>query len=94
MDDEEEDEESERRDGEDTDDGSNTETTFVTEFSKRWGWISNVDAVAHTINTDWDTVFNKNVVEFLNILSYTKDKTELEKQQQKQFQNKLKQKTY
>ena len=37
MDDEEEDEESERRDGEDTDDGSNTETTFVTEFSKRWG---------------------------------------------------------
>lgn len=35
-----------------------------------------------------------NIVEFLNILSYKKDKTELEKQQQKQFQNKLKQKTY
>ena len=94
MEDEEEDEESERRDGEEELDGSDTETTFVTEFTKRWGWISNVDAVSKTINTDWDTVFNKNIVEFLNILSYSKDKTELEKQQQKQFQNNLKQKTY
>ena len=94
MEDEEEDEESERRDGEEESYGSDTETTFVTEFAKRWGWISNVDTVAKTINTDWDTVFNKNIVEFLNILSYSKDKTELEKQQQKQFQNNLKQKTY
>lgn len=90
MEDEEADEENEERDGENTDDGSNTESTFVTEFSKRWGWISFVDTVAHTINTDWDTVFNKNVVEFLNILSYSRDKTELEKQQIKQFQNKNK----
>lgn len=94
MEDEEDDEENEGGDDETEDRRSDNETTFITEFTKRWGWISNVDAVAHTINTDWDTVFNKNVVEFLNILSYSRDKTELEKQQQKQFQNKLKQKTY
>lgn len=94
MEDEEDDEENEGGDDETEDRGSDNETTFITEFTKRWGWVSNVDTVAHTINTDWDTVFNKNVVEFLNILSYSRDKMELEKQQQKQFQNKLKQKTY
>ena len=94
MADEEEDEEDEGRDGETEDDGSDTESTFITQFTKKWGWISFVDTVSKTINTDWDTVFNKNVVEFLNILSYSRDKAELERQQQKQFQNKLKQKTY
>ena len=94
MDDEEKDEEDEGRDGETENEGGNEETTFVKEFSKRWGWLSFVDTVASTINTDWDTVFNKNVVEFLNILSYSRDKTELEKQQIKQFQNKGKIKTY
>jgi hypothetical protein len=50
--------------------------------------------VSQTINKSWDDVFEKNVVEFLNILSYSRDKAELERQQQKQFQNKLKQKKY
>lgn len=94
MDDEEKDEEDEGRDGETENDGGNTENTFIKEFSKKWGWFSFIDTVASTINTDWDTVFNKNVVEFLNILSYSRDKTELEKQQIKQFQNKGKTKTY
>lgn len=90
MEDEETEEEDEGRDSEATDGGSNTETTFFAEFAKRWGWLSSVDNVAHTINTDWDTVFNKNVVEFLNILSYSRDKAELERLQIKQFQNKNK----
>ena len=88
MADEETEEEDEGRDSETEDDGNDRETTFFTEFAKRWGWISNIDTVAKCINTDWDTVFNKNVVEFLNILSYTRDKAELERQQIKEFQNK------
>ena len=94
MVDKEEDEESEGRDDKTEDDGSNGETTFITEFSKRWGWLSFVDNVAKTINTDWNTVFEKNVVEFLNILSYSRDKAELERIQIKQYQNKGKQKIY
>lgn len=90
MDDEEEGEEDEGRDDETENGGSGEEHTFAKEFNKRWGWISCVDAVAKTINTDWDTVFNKNVVEFLNVLSYSRDKAELEKQQIKEFQNKNK----
>jgi hypothetical protein len=39
-------------------------------------------------------VFEKNVVEFLNILSYSRDKAELERIQIKQYQNKGKQKIY
>lgn len=94
MDDEEEGEENEGRGDEGEDDGSGEENTFAKEFAKKWGWISSVDAVAKTVNTNWDVVFEKNVVEFLNILSYSRDKAELEKQQMKEFQNKGKTKVY
>lgn len=39
---------------------------------------------------DWDTVYEKPVVEFLNILSYVRDRNELERQQMEEFKNKLK----
>lgn len=42
------------------------------------------------MRTDWDTVYDKPVVEFLNILSYCRDRSELEKQQVEEFKNKLK----
>jgi hypothetical protein len=92
MEDEEEGEEDEGRDDEGADDGGSEENSFIKEFNQKWGWISSIDAVAKTINTDWDTVFNKGVVEFLNILSYSRDKAELEKLQMKDFQNKMKNK--
>ena len=39
---------------------------------------------------DWDRVYDKPVVEFLNILSYVRDRNELERQQMEEFKNKLK----
>ena len=89
MDDKEKDMEGEGRDGENEDEGSEEDGSFAKRFGDRWGWISSVDSVAETIRESWDVVFNKNIVEFLNILSYTKDKAELEKQQAREFQNKL-----
>jgi hypothetical protein len=41
------------------------------------------------MGVSWDAVFEKNVVEFLNVLSYSRDKAELEKQQMKEFKNNL-----
>ena len=41
------------------------------------------------MGVSWDVVFGKNVVEFLNVLSYSRDKAELEKQQMNEFKNNL-----
>lgn len=83
-------EEDEGRDGEEQDRTGEEETSVLIQFNKKWGWFSCVDSVSQTLRVDWDTVFNKNVVEFFNVLSYSKDKAELEKWQMKEFQNKLK----
>lgn len=89
MEDEESKEEDEGRDDEESDDGGDNESSFATQFNKKWGWISAIDSVAHIMNLSWDVVFEKNVVEFFNVLAYTRDKGELEKQQMKQFKNNL-----
>ena len=94
MDDEEEGEEDEGRDDENRDGEGGEGNTFLAEYNKKWGWISCIDTVSKTINTDWDTVFGKNVVEFLNILCYARDKAEMERQQMKEVQNKGKTKVY
>jgi hypothetical protein len=38
-----------------------------------------VDAVSETCRCSWDDVFRMTAIEFLNILSYRKDKMEKEK---------------
>lgn len=89
MEDKEDDEEGEGRDGEDEVDDSEEGDSVVRQFNERWSWVSCVDTVSQTLRIDWDAVFNKSVVEFLNVLSYARDKAELEKHQMKEFQNKL-----
>lgn len=42
------------------------------------------------MRTSWDEVYDKPVVEFLNMLSYVRDRDELERQQMEEFKNKLK----
>lgn len=37
----------------------------------------------------WDEAYDKPITEFLNILSYCRDRSELEKQQVEEFKNKL-----
>lgn len=38
----------------------------------------------------WDDVFDKNVIEFLNVISYIHDKKELEKRQMEDYNKKIK----
>ncbi len=45
-------------------------------FVRRWGWIANVDAVSELVRCPWNDVWEMNVMEFFNLLSYRKDKIE------------------
>ena len=49
-------------------------------FGDKWGWIANVDAASETCRCSWDEVMRWTAIEFLNILSYRKDKIAKEKQ--------------
>ena len=48
-------------------------------FAEKWGWIANVDAASETCRCSWDEVMRWPAIEFLNILSYRKDKIKKEK---------------
>ena len=48
-------------------------------FGDKWGWIANVDAASETCRCSWEEVMRWSAIEFLNILSYRKDKIEKEK---------------
>lgn len=41
--------------------------------SDKWGWIKCIDQVAQTTNRSWEEIYNLNIVEFLNTMSYIKD---------------------
>ena len=49
-------------------------------FGDKWGWIANVDAASETCRCSWDEVMRWSAIEFLNILSYRKDKIAKEKE--------------
>lgn len=49
-------------------------------FADRWGWVSCVDAVSETMRTSWDAVLAMTAMEFLNVLSYRRDKKAAEKE--------------
>ena len=51
------------------------------DFGDKWGWIANVDAASETCRVSWDEVLRWSAVEFLNILSYRKDKLDKEKRE-------------
>ena len=48
----------------------------IASLGGKWGWIANVDAVSETCRCSWDDVWRMTALEFLNILSYRKDKLE------------------
>ena len=54
-------------------------------FAERWGWIANVDAVSETCRCSWDDVWQMKVIEFLNILSYRREKMDEQKRQMEQW---------
>ena len=55
-------------------------------FEKQWGWLANVDEVSETLRVSWDTVLEKPAIEFLNVLSYRRDKAAFEADKIKQWQ--------
>lgn len=56
------------------------------EFTARWGWVRNVDAVSETCRCSWDAVWDMAVTQFLNILSYRNDKIAKETKDLEQWQ--------
>jgi len=51
----------------------------------KWGWIANIDAVSETCRISWDDTVRLSAVEFLNILSYRKDKAKMEEARLEQW---------
>lgn len=45
----------------------------VNTFSDKWSWVFNVKQVSDMVHSPWNVVFQMNIVEFLNILSFVKD---------------------
>lgn len=51
-------------------------------------WFSLIDEVSTLVHCSWDDVFNKNVIEFFNILSYNKEKNRRIKAEQEKWMKK------
>lgn len=57
---------------------------MATDTERYFSWLKCVDVVSETLRVSWDTVFQKNIYEFFNILAYRNDKDEkLRKQLEK-----------
>lgn len=67
--------------------GGGDEAGAIEGFFQRWSWFYNVDIVSETLRISWDEVLQKSVVEFLNILSYRKDKNNWERDSIKKATN-------
>ena len=52
-----------------------------TGFAWRWGWIYNIDRVSERMRISWNDAYKLNIIEFLNVLCYIKDRNDWEKQQ-------------
>lgn len=80
----------EDEEGEDGEGEGSKESTTGNTFGDSWGWIYQVDTVSETVRVSWDEVFKMNIIEFLNILCYIKDKKKEEERQMLKLKNKLK----
>lgn len=49
-------------------------------FHKQWGWIVLVNTLANNDRTKWEDILSMQVVEFLNTISFYKDKASYDKQ--------------
>ena len=88
MEDSEDGKEGEGQGGEEADGGSDEGSSYLERFSKKWGWIDSVNSVSETLRISWDDVFNKPLLEFLNVLCYIKDRRTLDEWQQKEWMKK------
>lgn len=44
-------------------------------YTDKWGWVRCIDRVAKETNRSWNDVYELNVLEYLNTLSYINDET-------------------
>lgn len=75
-----------------TDDGFGA-SGIIAKFTKSWGWIHSVVKVREATGYNVDQVFDLNVVEFLNWMSYIKSYNAMNVAIQKEEMNKSKGKT-
>ncbi len=52
---------------------------------KRWGWIITLDNLSGGDPTKWNHYYNLNVIEFLTVVAYYKDKSD-EQERQREIQ--------
>lgn len=77
-------------DGSEEDDGDGEgEDAWAKEFTQKWGWIDAAVRVKEIMGITLDDVFAVNIIYFLNILSYSRDKGEFEKRQMDNYKKKL-----
>lgn len=80
--------------GEDEDDESGGGDSPAKRFAKKWGWVSSVDTVSERMRKSWDEVYLMPVTEFLNILSYARDKADTEKAMMEEYKRKIRAKRH
>jgi hypothetical protein len=49
-------------------------------FRTKWGWIASINDICKDDRTKWDYFFKMNVIEFLNTMTFYKDKSENDKE--------------
>lgn len=57
-------------------------------FFEKWTWVYNTDIVANLVHQSWDEVLQKSVIEFLNLMSYQRDKDAWEKAEREKWKAK------
>ena len=59
--------------------------SYCESFTQKWGWLRLVDMVSEATRDRWSSVFEMTAIEFLNIVCYTIDKREKDKEDQEQW---------
>ena len=89
MENEENDEEGTEPDSEGEDERGDGEDEYLSQYLKRWGWFDYSVIVKEIKSITLDEVYELNIIEFLNICCYHKDKCAFEKKLQEEYLKKI-----
>ena len=65
-----------------------TEEVGGNSFADKWGWIDSIRVISDLVHSPWDEVFKMNIIEFLNLICYSKDLAAERERQLKELKNK------
>lgn len=57
-------------------------------FASKWGWLDSVRVISDLVHSPWNEVFEMNIIEFLNLLCYSKDLAAERERQTKELMKK------